>query len=80
MFKILGSLERRVSCKDLFKIFYNLPLSSKILLSSLLSVVGNMEKFQTNSYTHTVTTKYNLHVLNPNLGKHEKRVYCTAIQ
>jgi hypothetical protein len=37
------------SCRDLFKKLNILPLASELVLSLLSFVLGNMEKFQTNS-------------------------------
>jgi hypothetical protein len=44
--------------------------------------VDNMEKFQTNSDIHSISTRYryNLHVPNSNLSKYQKGVYYSGIK
>jgi hypothetical protein len=44
-------------------------------------VVDNIEKFQTNSDIHNISTRYryNLHVPNTNLSKYQKGVYYPGI-
>jgi hypothetical protein len=56
--------KRRASCRELFKKFNILPLSSEFLLSLLSFVVDNIEKLQTNSDVHNISTtyRYNLHL------------------
>jgi hypothetical protein len=41
-----------------------------------------MEQFQTNSYIHSISTRYryNLYVPNTNLSKYQKGVYCPGIK
>jgi hypothetical protein len=72
--RIMAGAERRASCREMFKKFNILPLVSEFLLS-LSFVVHNIEKFQTNSDIHNISTryKYNLHVPNTNLSKYQKR-------
>jgi hypothetical protein len=50
--RIMTGAKRRVSCRELFKKFNILPLANEFLLSLLSFIVGNMEKFQTNSDIH----------------------------
>jgi hypothetical protein len=52
------------------------------LLSLLSFVVDNIQKFQTNSDIHNISTRYryNLHVSNTNLSRYQKGVYYTAIK
>jgi hypothetical protein len=80
--RIMAGTKRRVSCRELFKKFNILPLASKFLLSLLSFVVDNIEKFQTNSDIHNISTiyRYNLHVPNTNLSKYQKGVYYTRIK
>jgi hypothetical protein len=77
----MAGTKRRASCRELFKKFNILPLSSKFLLSLLLFVVDNIETFKTNSYIHNISTRYrcNLHVPNTNLSKYQKGVYYSGI-
>jgi hypothetical protein len=66
---------------ELFNKFNILPLASKFQLSLLSFVVYNMEKLQTISDMHSISTRYrcNLHVPSTNLGKYQKRVYCSGV-
>jgi hypothetical protein len=43
--RIMAVVKRRVSCRELLKKFNILPLASEFLLSLLLFVVDNMDKF-----------------------------------
>jgi hypothetical protein len=79
----MAGAKRRASCRELFKKFNILPLASQFLLSLLSSfVVDNIEKFQTNSDIHSISTRYryNLHVPNSNLSKYKKGVYYSGIK
>jgi hypothetical protein len=69
--RIMTSTKREPHAGDLLKECNILPLASKLLLSLLSFVVDNIEKFQTNSYIHNISTRYryNLHVPNTNLIK-----------
>jgi hypothetical protein len=80
--RIMAGAKRRASCKELFKKFNILPLASEFSLSLLSFVVDNMEKFQTNSDIHSISTRYryNLHVSNSNLSKYQKGVYYSGIK
>jgi hypothetical protein len=77
--RIMAGAKRRASCRELFKKFNSLPLASEFLLSLLSFVVDNMEKFQTNSDIHSISTRYryNLHVPNSNLSKYIKKEFTT---
>jgi hypothetical protein len=70
--RIMAGTKRRASCRKLFKKFNILPLASEFLLSLLSFVVDNIEKFQTNSNIHNISTRYrnNLHVPNTNHSKY----------
>jgi hypothetical protein len=80
--RIMAGANRRACCRELFKKFNVLSLASEFLLSLLSFVVDNMEKFQINSDIHSISTRYryNLHVLNTNLSKYQKGVYCPGIK
>jgi hypothetical protein len=56
--RIMVATKRRASYRELFKKFNILPLASKFLLSLLLFVVDNMERFKTNSDIHSIHTRY----------------------
>jgi hypothetical protein len=74
--------KRKASCRELFKKFNILSLSSEFLLSLLSFVVDNIETFQTNSDIHNISTRYryNLYVPNTNLSKYQKGVYYSGIK
>jgi hypothetical protein len=55
--RIMAGTKRRVSCRELLTKF-NVPLGRKFLHTLLSSVVHNMEKFQTNSDIHSISTRY----------------------
>jgi hypothetical protein len=80
--RIMAGAKRRASYRELFKKFNVLPLASEFLLSLLSFVVDNMEKFQTNSAIHSISTiyRYNLPVPNSNLSKYQKEVYYSGIK
>jgi hypothetical protein len=80
--RIMAGAKRRAFCRELFKKFNILPLASEFLLSLLSFVVDNMEKYQTNSDIHSISTRYryNLHVPNSNLSKYQKGVYYSGIK
>jgi hypothetical protein len=64
--RIMAGTKRRASCRELFKKFNILPLASEFLLSLFSFVVDDIERFQTNSDIHNISTRYryNLHVPN----------------
>jgi hypothetical protein len=80
--RIMADTKRRASCRQLFKKFDILPLASEFILFLLSDVVDNTEKFQTNSDIHNISTRhrYNFHVLNANLSKYWKGIYCIGIK
>jgi hypothetical protein len=79
--RIMAGTKMRSSCRELFKKFNILRLASEFLLSLLSFVVDNIQKFQTNSDIHNISTRYryNLHVTNTNLSKYQKGFYYTGI-
>jgi hypothetical protein len=80
--RILLGAKKRVSCRELFKKFNVLPLVSEFLWSLLSFVVGNMEKFQTNSDIHSINTrhKHDLHQPSANLTSYQKGAYYAGIK
>jgi hypothetical protein len=55
--RIMISIKRGVSYRELFQKFNILPLTSEFLFSLLLPVVDNMENFQANSDIHNTSYK-----------------------
>jgi hypothetical protein len=80
--RIIAGVKRRVSCRHLFRKFNILPLASEFLLSLLSFIVGNMEKFQTNSNIHNINTRYkhDLHQPSINLTSYQKGAYHAGIK
>jgi hypothetical protein len=80
--RIMAGAKRRAPCRELFNKFNILPLASEFLLSLLSFIVDNMDKFQTNSDIHSISTRYryNFHVPNSNLSKYQKGVYYSGIK
>jgi hypothetical protein len=80
--RIIAGAKRRAACRELFKKFNILPLDSEFLLSLLLFIVDNMEKFQRNLDINSISTRhrYNPHVPNSNLSKYQKEVYYSGIK
>jgi hypothetical protein len=76
----MAAAKRRASC-ELFKKVSYFSISSEFLLS-LSFVVDNMEKFQTNSDIHSISTRYryNVHVPNTKLNKYQRGVYYSEIK
>jgi hypothetical protein len=58
------------------------PPASEFLLSLLSFVVDNMEKFQTNSNTHSINTrhKHDFHMPNANLITYQEGAYYAGIK
>jgi hypothetical protein len=89
MFKMQKNVTRinmrcrnRDSCRDLFKNLKILPLQSQYILSLLLFVVNNTNKFKLNSdvYNINASQKYNSCHLSPNLSLYQKGVYSIVIK
>jgi hypothetical protein len=78
----MAGTKRRASCREFFKKFNILPLASKFLLSLLSFVVDNIQKCQSNSDIHNMSTiyRYNFHVPNTNLSEYQKGIYYTGIK
>jgi hypothetical protein len=72
--KIIAGCRSRGSCRDLFKNLKILPLPSQYILSILLFLVNNRDKFKLNSDVHNINTrqKYNFHHPSSNLSIYQK--------
>jgi hypothetical protein len=81
-FKIHKNIISRDSCRDLFKNLRILPLQSQYILSHLLFVVDNINKFKLipNVYNMNTRKKYNYHLPPSNLSLYQKGVYFTGIK
>jgi hypothetical protein len=75
--RIIAVCRSRGSCRDLFKNWNILPLASQYILSLLLFVINNRDKFKVNSDVRNINTrqKYNFHHPSSNLSIHQKGVY-----
>jgi hypothetical protein len=56
--RIMAGCKWRAFCRELCKKFNILPLASELSLSLLSFMVDNMEQFQTNSYSYSISTRY----------------------
>jgi hypothetical protein len=54
---IMADVQKRESCKELFKNFHLLPIASKYLLAVITFIIGNIEMFQTNPEVHAVSMR-----------------------
>jgi hypothetical protein len=68
--RIFTEYRSRNSCRDLFKNLKILPLQSQYILSLLLFVVDNKNKFKLNSNFYNMNTrhKYNYHLSSSNVS------------
>jgi hypothetical protein len=57
---------KRALYREFFKKFNILPLASEFLLSLLSFVVDHIEKFQTSSDIHNISTRYRYNLHGPN--------------
>jgi hypothetical protein len=80
--RIIMIIGNRISCHELFKKLNVLPLYSLYILSLLLFVVKNIEKFSMNSDVHTTNTQYRADLHPPwiNLTIYQKGVYYSGIK
>jgi len=72
----------RDSCRELFKHLRILLLQSQYILSLLLFVVDNKNLFHVNSEIHSISTRQNsnLHQPQANLTLHQKGAYYRGIK
>jgi hypothetical protein len=80
--RIMEGCGYRVSCRDLFKKFQILPLTSQYILSLLLFIVENKNIFLSNNENHNLDTrqKNNLHLPQANLTIYQKGAYYSGIK
>ncbi|PNF17558.1 hypothetical protein B7P43_G15556, partial [Cryptotermes secundus] len=80
--RIITGCRSRDSCRELFKKLKILPLQSQYILSLLLFVVYNKDKFKLNSDVYNMNTrqKYNFHLPSSTLSVYQKGVYFTGIK
>jgi hypothetical protein len=78
--RIVTGCRRRDSCRILFKKLKILSLQSRHILSILLFVVNNKNKFKIISYVHHINTRQKSYVYQPssNLSLYKKGVYSTG--
>ena len=72
----------RDPCRKFFPNLEILPLPSQHILSLLLFMIRNKNKFQVNSEIHQINTRQhaNLHQLSVNATKYQKAVHCIAVK
>jgi hypothetical protein len=80
--RIMLACKRRASCRNLFRKLEILPLASQYILSIMLFVVKNKNKFIVNSEIHSINTRqhYNLHQPISNLTKYQKEIYYSGLK
>jgi hypothetical protein len=79
--RIITGCRRRDSCRNLFKKLKILPLQSQYILSILLFVVNNKNKFKIISDVHHINTRQKNNFYEPsNLSLYQKGVYSTGIK
>jgi hypothetical protein len=72
----------KISCRDLFRKFHILPLTSQYLLSLLIFVVQHKDFFITSMDSHNLETRQsnNLYILQANLSVYQKGAYYSGIK
>ena len=72
----------RDSCRELFKHMRILPIWSQYILSLSLFVVDNKNLFHVNSEIHSINTRQNSNLYQPqaNLTLYQKGAYCSGIK
>ena len=80
--RIIMKVDNRVSCRESFKKLNILPLYSQYILSILLFVVNNTDKFTINSDVHSITARHRSDLQPPltRLAKHKKGIYYSGIK
>jgi exonuclease III len=75
--RIMMHVDNRQSCRELFKKLNILPLQSQYILTLLLFVVKNIDKFKSNSEVHPINTRHKLDLFIPTvkLSKYQKGAY-----
>ena len=82
MIRIITGCRCRDSCSDLFMNLKVLPLQSQDILSLLLFVVNNKNKFKLNSDVHHINTRQKCHFHQPstNLSLYQKGMCSSDIK
>jgi hypothetical protein len=80
--RIMEGCENRVSCRDLFRKFQILPLTSQYLLSLLMFVVQHKDLFITSLGSHNLETRQSNHLYTPqaNLSVYHKGAYYSGVK
>lgn len=80
--RIMIGCGSRVSCRNLFRKFRILPLTSQCILSLSTFVVRNKNLLSTNIENHNIDTRHknNLYLPQANLTIYQKRSYCWGIK
>ena len=80
--RIIMGARPRDSCRELFKHLRILPLQSQYILSLLLFIVDNKNLFHVNSEVHSINTRQNFHLHQPqaNLTLYQKGAYYSGIK
>ena len=78
----MAYINKRQSCRELFKRLSILPLHSQYIWSLSLFVVKNMDKFKSNSEIHSINTRHGSDLFLPTarLSKYQKGAYFSGIQ
>jgi hypothetical protein len=82
IYRIITECRNRHSCRDFFKNLKIRPPHSQYILSLLLFVVNNTNKFKLNSDIHHINTKQqcNFHQLSSSLSLFQKGVCSNGIR
>jgi hypothetical protein len=80
--RIMGGSGNRVSCRDLFRKFQILPLTSQYLLSLLMFVVQHKDHFITSMDSHNLETRQsdNLYTPQAHLSVYQKGAYYSGVK
>jgi hypothetical protein len=80
--RIITGCGNRDSCGILLKKLTSLPLMSQYILSLVIFVVNNRDKFFINSEIHNINTRHisNLHLPSANIDTYEKGVQNSRIK
>jgi hypothetical protein len=79
--RIMAGCGNTVWCRNLFKKFEILPLTSQYMLSLFMFVVQNKNFFLTNNESQSIDTRHrsNLYLPQANLTIYQKGAYCLGI-
>jgi hypothetical protein len=80
--RIIMSVGKKTSCRQLFRKLNILPVQSQYILSILLFVTKNKDQFISNSQVHTINTRQtsDLYIPIANLTTYKKGVYYQGIK